>query len=222
MSVSSSLPVFRPRQDTSSSFATLASAPWLKLHFLFHLNTTLYSLWTELITSQSYTSKSPPEPPHLCSAFLMLFKPVQVYKVTLCKWPESSHQLRDMSQLFLWILSLPAVQRLNSCHSCKFKSVWVDLVHWRKRESAQMNIGFNIKQWGNESVAALRCCTGRHGQTWLRCLRFTERLYVGQKAANDADIDLISKWFIPLKSHQSPSSQVTIQTSLNNVKNPTY
>lgn len=58
-------------------FCTLTKAA-----FTFHLNTTLYSLWTELITSQAYTSKSqppPPQPPHLCSAFLMLFKPVQVY-----------------------------------------------------------------------------------------------------------------------------------------------
>lgn len=44
--------------------------------------------------------------------------------------------------------------------------------------------------------------------------------YVGQKSANDAEIDLISKWFIPLKLNQSPSSQVTIQTSLNNVPKP--
>lgn len=146
--------MFRARQDRSSSFATLASVPWLKLHLLFHLNTTLYSLWTELITSQSYTSKSqpPPQPPIFARLSWCYSNWCRFTKVTLCKCPESSLQFRDISQLLLWILSLPAsevsaVQCLNSRHSCKFQSVWVDLMHWRKSESAQMNIGFNIKQW---------------------------------------------------------------------------
>lgn len=34
-------------------------------------------------------------------------------------------------------------------------------------------------------------------------------LYVGHCSANDAEMDLISKCFIPLKLHQSTQSQIT-------------
>lgn len=170
MSVSSSLPVFWARQDSSSSFATLASVPWLKLHLLFHLNTTLYSLSTELITSQSYTSKSQPVPPiPLIFAWLSWCYSNQgrFTKVTLCKCPESSHQFRVISQLLLWILSPPAskvaaVQCLNSRRFCKFKSVWVDLIALKEKWKCSNEHCFQyqtVMKW-------VRCCVALlHGMT---------------------------------------------------------
>lgn len=168
MSVSSSLPVFRVRQDSSSSFATLASVPWLKLHLLFHLNTTLYSLWTELITSQCYTSKSQaPLLNPLIFAWLSwcYSNQCRFTEITLCKRPESSHQFRDIRQLLLWILSLPAsgvssVQCLNSQNSCKFQSLgWSHALKEEWKCSNEHRFQYQtVMNW----IAALRCCTGWH------------------------------------------------------------
>lgn len=171
MSVSSSLPVFWARQDSSSSFATLASVPWLKLHLLFHLNTTLYSLSTELITSQSYTSKSQPVPPPSPSSLLGFLDVIQTragllksHFANAQKVPISSELLANFyceSYLFLPPRWQPSNVWIHVA-SANLKVFGLISSHWRKSESAQMNIAFNIKQWWNESVAALRCCTGWH------------------------------------------------------------
>lgn len=55
-------------------------------------------------------------------------------KVTLCKCPESSSQVWDISELLPWMLSIHASEVLTLCESLSpsYLDIWIDLMHWGK------------------------------------------------------------------------------------------